>query len=287
MPATNDIFASSENQTVTGNLFANNGDGVDTGAFSIAFFFVGPDMYTAGQTAPLPGGGTLTVNSDGTFTFIPGVGYDALFDGEPASFSFSYEDDNASTAVVTINIAGVNDAPIVSVATNSVNEDATVNGSVPAATDVDNGSSIDSYQLTGPAPTGLTFNTDGTYSYDASSYDSLAAGATQDIVVNYTATDNNGLSSAPQTLTITITGTNDAPVVSVTTNSVNEDATVSGNVPAATDVDGTVVSYQLTAAAPTGLTFNTDGSYSFDASSYDSLAAGATQDIVVSYTATD
>ena len=60
---------------------------------------------------------------------------------------------------------------------------------------------------------GLTFNTDGSYSFDAANaaYQHLAAGATTDVVANYTVTDEHGATDTA-TLTITLTGTNDAPV---------------------------------------------------------------------------
>ncbi|WP_198651731.1 Ig-like domain-containing protein, partial [Salinicola sp. RZ23] len=67
----------------------------------------------------------------------------------------------------------------------------------------------------------------------------------RDVTFSYTATDNNGGVSAPQTVTITVTGTNDLPVAKTDTQSTGENQVLEGNVPAATDVDGTVESYQL------------------------------------------
>jgi VCBS repeat-containing protein len=60
----------------------------------------------------------------------------------------------------------------------------------------------------------MTFNDDGTYSFDAgdAAYDTLKAGETKDVVVKFKANDGTA-DSAEQTLTITVTGTNDAPVV--------------------------------------------------------------------------
>ena len=135
--------------------------------------------------------------------------------------------------------------------------------------------------------TGLTFNDDGSYSFDASSYDSLSAGETQVITVPVTVTDDQG-ATATTTLTITVTGTNDAPTATAATASVDEDATVTGQI-SASDVDlpaGEELEFSTTSTA-TGLTFNDDGSYTFDASSYDSLAQGETQVITVPVTVTD
>ena len=80
-----------------------------------------------------------------------------------------------------------------------------------------------SYALDAPVA-GLTLNTDGSYSFDAANaaYQHLAEGATTDVVANYTVTDEHGATDTA-TLTITLTGTNDAPVAVADTNSGNED----------------------------------------------------------------
>jgi VCBS repeat-containing protein len=77
---------------------------------------------------------------------------------------------------------------------------------------------IASYQLVsgvGADNGALTFNADGTYSFNpGTNFDALAAGASRAVNFTYTATDNLGQASAAKTVTITVTGTNDAPVVS-------------------------------------------------------------------------
>ena len=60
-------------------------------------------------------------------------------------------------------------------------------------------------------------------------YQHLAAGATTDVVANYTVTDEHGATDTA-TLTITLTGTNDAPVAVADTNAGNEDSTITGSV---------------------------------------------------------
>ncbi|WP_168047003.1 VCBS domain-containing protein, partial [Brevundimonas alba] len=187
---------------------------------------------------------------------------------------------------LTITITGTNDGPVAAVATNSVTEDATITGSV-SATDADDG--VASYELTNEAPAGLTFNPNGSYSFDAASYDYLAAGATETVTVSFIAIDGEGAESAPQTLTITVTGTNDLPVVTAATGATTEGHAVSGTLPVATDADAgsSIVSYQLTAAAPAGFVLNPNGAWTFTGQGYDSLAAGQTANLVVNYTATD
>src|SRR6185295_4093997 len=142
------------------------------------------------------------------------------------------------------------------------------------ATDVD-ANAVLSYALNSAAPAGLTFNADGSYSFDASNsaYQSLGAGQSATLTVPYTVTDDQGATSTAK-LVITVTGTNDAPVAQAAAFSVLEDAAVVTGSVAGTDVDANAsLSFALNGVAPAGLSFNADGSYSFDASNatYQSL----------------
>ncbi|WP_394375377.1 retention module-containing protein [Stutzerimonas frequens] len=89
----------------------------------------------------------------------------------------------------------------------------TVTGQL-VASDVDQGATL-TFSVSGTAPAGFSLSSDGRWTFDAtnSAYDSLAAGATQDLVIPYQVTDEHG-GVADSTLTITITGTNDAAVIS-------------------------------------------------------------------------
>ncbi|MCK1293045.1 VCBS domain-containing protein [Bradyrhizobium sp. 30] len=208
------------------------------------------------------------------------------------SFVVTVTDGHGSTATqtVTITLTGTNDTPVAVADTNSGLEDSTITGSVATNdSDVDDGATLTYAQTSAVA--GLTINADGSYSFDASNaaYQHLAEGATQVVVANYTVTDEHG-ASAPSTLTITLTGTNDTPVAVADTNSGLEDSTITGSVATNdSDVDdGATLTYAQTSAVA-GLTINADGSYSFDASNaaYQHLAEGATQVVVANYTVTD
>ncbi len=85
-----------------------------------------------------------------------------------------------------------------------------------------------------------------------------------------------------------LNATNDPPVALASAATTSENTLVTGNV-SATDSDGTVVSFSLDTDVPTGsLTFNPDGSYTFDpGTDFNSLGEGETQDITFTYTATD
>src|SRR4029077_3211021 len=207
-----------------------------------------------------------------------------------ANYSVTDEHGATSTASLTITLTGTNDAPVAVADTSSGNEDSTITGTVATNdSDVDDGASL-TYNLNA-AVAGLTLNPNGSYSFDAgkAAYQHLAQGSTTDVVANYSVTDEHGATSTAS-LTITLTGTNDAPVAVADTSSGNEDSTITGTVATNdSDVDdGASLTYSLNAAVA-GLTLNPNGSYSFDAgnAAYQHLAQGATTDVVANYTVTD
>ncbi|OLO06272.1 hypothetical protein BTW08_18660, partial [Salinicola sp. MH3R3-1] len=160
----------------------------------------------------------------------------------------------SATKTVTITVTGTNDAPVAQAATDMTEENSVLSGQVPAATDVDG--TIAGYDLATDVGTGngsLTFNADGSYSFvSGTDFDSLAAGESREVTFSYTATDNDGGVSEPKTVTITVTGTNDAPVVVADTQTTGENSALSGQVPAATDIDGTIAGYDLATDVGTG-----------------------------------
>src|SRR5262249_18316208 len=93
----------------------------------------------------------------------------------------------------------------------------------------------------------LHLNSDGSYSYtldnSKAAVQQLAEGATVTDVFSYTNADNHGGSSSAN-LTITVNGTNDAPIAAADSNWVREDASTSAN--------GNVLQTLSHAGAPTG-----------------------------------
>ncbi|WP_194523958.1 beta strand repeat-containing protein, partial [Salinicola rhizosphaerae] len=280
-----DTGSTGENTVLTGQVpAATDVDG------TIASYALDTDV---GQ-----GNGSLSFNSDGSYTFTPGTDFDALAAGESRDVTFTYtatDNDGGVSApqTITITVTGTNDAPVAVVDTQTTGENTVLTGQVPAATDVDG--TIASYSLhtdVGQGNGSLAFNADGSYTFTpGTDFDALAAGESRDVTFTYTATDNDGGVSAPQTVTITVTGTNDAPVAQAATATTEENTVLTGQVPAATDVDGTIASYALDTDVGQGngsLAFNADGSYTFTpGTDFDALAAGESRDITFTYTATD
>ncbi|TQV85242.1 retention module-containing protein [Exilibacterium tricleocarpae] len=254
--------------------------------------------------------GTLVFNADGSYTFTPGTDFDDLAPGASRDISFTYTatDNNggvSTPATVTITVTGTNDAPIASAAAASTDEDTVLNGAVPAATDVDGTVNATGYALvTGVTAGTLVFNADGSYTFTpGSDFDDLAPGASRDISFTYTATDNNGTVSAPATVTITVTGVNDAPVAVVDSYSASEGDSLTIDAAAGvlnndTDAEGSALSVTEVAVDTSGagavavdgvtsiatalggsVIVNADGSFSYTApASLDHSAADVLQD---------
>jgi VCBS repeat-containing protein len=243
----------------------------------------------------IPGAhGSFSINAAGVWVYTlnnadPAV--QALGAGQTLpNETFTVTSIDGTTQVVTITITGTNDAPVASPAAFTVTEGgALFNGQV-IATDVDANAKL-SFALNGPAPAGLVFNANGSYSFDPNNpaYAALGAGQQQVITVPFTVTDDQGATST-RNITITVIGTNGAPVAVGSAFTVAEDAAVVNGRVTATDPDSNaVLGFALNGTAPAGLTFRPDGSYSFDPSNaaYQSLGVGQQTVILVPFTVTD
>lgn len=119
---------------------------------------------------------------------------------------------------------------------------------------------------------------DGSVDFDAAGdFDSLGAGQTATVSINYTVLNSDGLTDTA-TLTIEVTGVNDAPVAVDQAVRTNEDDAVSGNLmDGAYDVDGDVVTLDGTSLGAIGeaievttangytgtVVVNADGTYTY------------------------
>ncbi|MDQ1763879.1 lysis protein [Achromobacter xylosoxidans] len=167
-------------------------------------------------------GGTFTLNIDGSYTFNPGSAFQHLGIGEKAHSSITYSvsdgEGGTTSATLTVEIIGTNDAPILQAQINQVLEDHAASGNVLAsAVDVDNDTlTITTFTVNGArydagntaylAGVGsILVNADGSYTF---TQDSNWNGDVPQIT--YTATDGTETSSS--TLDIHVQTVNDAPL---------------------------------------------------------------------------
>ena len=158
--------------------------------------------------------------------------FDHLAQGATTTIVVSYNVTDVHGATVaqteTIVITGTNDTPTVAAAlTDNTNEGdpSHILNLLAGASDKDDGETatltvtnvgytVDGGPSSATAPAGVSLSGSSlTVDPTDAAYDHLAVGATTIIVVTYDVTDAQGATVA-QTETITITGTNDAPVVS-------------------------------------------------------------------------
>jgi VCBS repeat-containing protein/CshA-type fibril repeat protein len=218
-----------------------------------------PDDTAGSIGAPFAGQfGSIKLDAGGDYVYAlnnanPAV--QALHAGETLTDHFVYttSDGRGSfvDATITITLTGTNDAPLAVADVNSISEDAPnpVTGNVLLNdSDVDNNSARSVTAVSAASPgavdgntTGrfgtLSLNADGSYSYrldnSNGAVQALGVGRTLSDIFAYTASDGEG-GSASSTLTITINGTNDAPLaVGVLADQQDNDHTV-----AAVDVSG-------------------------------------------------
>jgi VCBS repeat-containing protein len=160
--------------------------------------------------------GTASINPDGTLSYAPAAGAQALQAGQTMTDSFTYTvRDGAmatSTATVTVTVMGAADAPTAANDTLTLAEDSgavDVTGQlVGNDTDLDNGDSLKVTGVQAVSDKGATVSVsaDGTVTYNPGSvFASLEDGETATDNFTYTITDSTGLTSTA-TATVTITG---------------------------------------------------------------------------------
>ena len=181
VPVVNDTSVNvDEDNTLTGTLTATDADG-DTLTFS-----------KAGN----PAHGTVTVSSNGSYTYTPAANYNGS-----DSFTFKVNDGtvDSSTATVLITVNSVNDVPTVSNASVSMNEDNVLNGTL-TATDAD-GDTLTFSKAGNPAHGTVTVSSNGSYTYTP---DANYNGSD-----SFTFTVTDGTDTVTRTVNITVISVND------------------------------------------------------------------------------
>ncbi len=272
--AINDTASGAEDAPIAGNVIGNDTD-ADGDTLTVQDFAVGGNTYAPGTTVNLAEG-DLTVNTDGTFTFTPAPN----FNGSVPQVTYTATDSNGGTDAARLNITvtPVNDAPIAMADTNSGTESQLLSGNVIAGTvasgsgtggpdtDIDGGALTVTALSTGAvgAPIALTYGTltiqsNGSYSFvPNATANTLDQGQVVTQQITYTVSDGNG-GTAQATLTLTLTGENDAPfnALAIPASTTTDGGTVS--IPtfnAFNDPDGEPLEFSLAPGTPAWLSID-------------------------------
>lgn len=287
----------------------------DGGAVAGSFTATDPDSDETGNglvylLATPPSEGTVNVNGaagNRQFSFDPGTGFQDLGVGQTRQVTFTYQVRDTHglvgvSATVTVTVSGRNDAPVAAPVTASGSTDnGPINGQF-AATDLDsdeNGSGL-TYVIVSPPASGSVSTSgapgDRNFAFDASTgFADLAVGESRQVTFTYKAHDTHGSESTPQTVMVTVTGVNDAPVASPVSGAAIEDGspvtvTLAGDDVDSDDSPNTLV-YALIGQLPAGqgtLTDNGNGTVTYNpGSAFQSLSVGEAASVTFTYTATD
>ncbi|MFA0254627.1 VCBS domain-containing protein, partial [Vibrio breoganii] len=256
--------------------------------------------YTPDNLQGQFGAFTLNASSGKWHYTLDNSAHQALAQGESHTETMlvTVTDDKGATTTqqVVVTVEGTNDKPVLSkdTHTGNVNEDGTLlaRGQV-IATDVDHNSVLTYTAGSHHGTYGdFTLNQDSgtwTYTLDNQHHQDLAAGETHTEFMLVTITDDKG-AKITETVEITVTGTNDNPVVShIASRTVNEGGNAITGTITSTDVDhGDTATYSTTFTHP-GFTLGSDGSYTLDPTdkSFDHLAEGEHETLVIPVIATD
>ncbi len=283
--ANDDTLAVTENgPAATGDVTPGTvGQDSDLDGDTLTVTGVNGAAFTPGVAVALASGALLTMNADGTYVYDPNGAYEALGVGQSTSDSFTYEisDGNGGfgTATVTISISGVNDAPVTTADTNSGTEQQTLSGNLitgtvtagsgagGADTDVDGGPLAVLALGIGSVGSPIVL-THGTLTVQANGSYTFVPNATANALdqsqvvleqITYTVTDGNG-GTAQATLTLSLTGQNDAPfqALAIPQTITTDGGSVSfPTFGAFHDPDGETLTYALSPSAPAWLAIDT------------------------------
>ncbi|MBO1907986.1 tandem-95 repeat protein [Microvirga sp. 3-52] len=251
----------SEDTPVRGNVLTNDSD-PDGDPLAVTSFEVGGTSYAPGETATIPGVGTITFGSDGSYVFTPVADWNATV--PTVTYTVSDGKGGSITSTLDIEVTPVNDI---------VPDEVTTHAGDPVTTRVLDNDSFENEDAAITAVTQgghgtVTINPDGTITYTP---DDGYVGPD-----SYTYTVMSG--GRTETTTVTVTVENAPPVVMPERETTLEDTPIRGTVLANdSDPDGdplAVTSFEVggTSYAPGQtatilgvgtITLGSDGSYVF------------------------
>lgn len=252
IPAYPEEYSTDEDVPLTldaaSGVLANDGD-ENSGALSAAI-------------VDQPANGSVTLNSDGSFTYTPNANF---FGGDSFTYVASDQSDDSNVAKVAINVAGVND-PVTPLADSyTATEDTTLSiaaASGVLANDTDpDGDTLTATIGTQPVSGSVSLAADGSFTYAPNANFSGTDSFT------YTVSDGTTVSD-PVTVTINVTEVNDPPSTVIDSYSVNEDSVLtiaasSGVLANDSDPDSTLTAVLSTQPTNGSVNLNNDGSFTY------------------------
>lgn len=216
-----------------------------------------PDSaFVAASVVTQPAHGQLTLNDDGSLAYTPDADY---FGGDGFVYRVSDGFAWSATAMVTLTVNSVNDAPVTASLSGSLAEDGVLTDSL-AGTDVENSALV--FQIvSAPANGAAAMTSDATFTYTPNA--------------NYFGSDSftfrafDGADySAAFTYTVTVTPVNDPPVAVADFFTIDEDAVLSLAAPGVltndTEIDSAELRMQIvTTPSPGAFSSAMDGSFTY------------------------
>jgi len=245
--AANDTYSTNANRTLTQSLpgvLAND---------------TAPEGATQAQLVSGPSNGTLTLNSNGSFTYAPMTNYVGS-----DSFTYKATDGVSSSNEATVTITVQNMPPVVVDDSYSTDANTNLNQAAPGVLNNDTdpeGSTLTAQLVSGPTNGTLTLNANGSFTYTP--------------MANYVGNDSftyqtsdGALNSGVATVTITIIHVNQAPLAGNDSYTTNQNTAVTVAVPGIlgndTDPEGATLTAQLVNGPSHGtLTLNAEGSFTY------------------------
>ncbi|MCB9875897.1 MAG: tandem-95 repeat protein, partial [Planctomycetaceae bacterium] len=259
-------------------------------------------------TQPPASMGTVTNNGGGSFTFVPGNAFKSLAFGEQGSTSFTYlaRDRHgvaSNVATVAITVDGVNDKPVVqNLSVSAVEDGGPVSGTfIGDDIDSDDSPSTIAFNIASQPSEGSASNSTGNaFTFNpGSAFQDLGVNESRSVTFTYVAIDSRGAVSDPATVTVTVSGVNDAPTARDDQASTFEGQVQTINVigsdagGADTDPDGdalTISGFQATSAKGAAISQSANSILTYNplpSSMLNGLAAGQTTTDTFEYTVSD
>lgn len=276
---TKELTETDASQTTGGTLVAHDVDSAQT-------------FQAQTNVAGSKGYGKFTIGTDGVWTYTMDSGHNEFVAGQTYTDTLTVKSADGTEHTLTVNILGTNDAAVIGGATTKAVTEGDAAATISTSgqltiSDVDSAATfVAQTDVAGSNGYGkFTIGTNGAWTYTAdSAHNEFVAGQTYTDSVTVAAADGTS-----QVVTVTITGTNDAPVAHADTAAGTENQTLTINVLANdTDVDDQAVLSLVSASAPKGVVSVENGKLVFNpGTDFDHLKAGASEKVTLTYVMKD